>query len=144
MSYRIAVASSDGINIDQGFGAAKHFYIYEVEDTEYSLIEDRECTVDPSSPVRCEENARCGTDEDRGSGCGGRELHSDRISFVADCRCVLCKKIGFSVQKDLERKGILCFDIETGVFEALEKIVNYIYKTDNHISLINMKNTDSS
>ncbi len=139
MSYKIALASSDGINIDLGFGAAEHFYIYEVEGTEYSLLEDRECTADPSAPAGCEENAGCGTDGDRGFGCGGRGIHSARIAFVSDCRCVVCKKIGFSVQKDLERKGILSFDIETGISEALEKIVNYIYKTDNHISLIKHK-----
>ena len=63
---------------------------------------------------------------------------------MCDCRCVICSKIGLSAQKELERRGILSFDVETSVAEALEKIVNYIYKTDNHISLINIKNTQTA
>ena len=43
MSYRIAVASSDGISIDLHFGEADHFLIYEVEGMEYTLMGERRC-----------------------------------------------------------------------------------------------------
>ena len=46
MSYLIAVASSDGNNVDIGFGAAKGFRIYEVDGTDYKEKEYREFTED--------------------------------------------------------------------------------------------------
>ena len=41
MSYKIAVASSDGLQIDETFGAAKSFIIYEVADGIYRKLEER-------------------------------------------------------------------------------------------------------
>lgn len=41
MSYKIAVASSDGKQIDETFGSAKRFMIYEVADGIYKRLEER-------------------------------------------------------------------------------------------------------
>ena len=41
MSYRIAVASSDEKQIDESFGSAKRFIIYEVTDGIYKRLEER-------------------------------------------------------------------------------------------------------
>jgi predicted Fe-Mo cluster-binding NifX family protein len=136
MAYRIAVASSDGISIDLHFGEADHFLIYEVGGTAYGLIEDRrympEDHTDPASTSghRPEGGGCMGG----GGGCHGAS-HEARISSVSDCRCIICRKIGGDMQKALERKGISSYDVDCSVEEALEKIVSYIYKTDNHISL---------
>ncbi|MBQ8913143.1 MAG: hypothetical protein IJ054_03770 [Lachnospiraceae bacterium] len=41
MSYKIAVATSDEINVDETFGQAKRFIIYEVDGKTYKKIEER-------------------------------------------------------------------------------------------------------
>ena len=155
MSYKIAVASSDGIQIDETFGAAKRFLIYEVEDGAYRRLEeraadegktDRRGTQQESSfQNACNEKSACsaesachaesGCGNGTGGGCGGAGEASAKVELVSDCRCVVCKKIGFHIQKQLERKAISAFDVTCSVEEALEKISHYFTRMDNHESL---------
>ena len=91
MSYKIAVASSDGIQIDETFGAAKRFLIYEVEDGAYRRLEERAADEDKtdrrgtqqessfqnacnaksacSAESACHAESGCGNGT--GGGCGG-------------------------------------------------------------------------
>lgn len=155
MSYKIAVASSDGIQIDETFGAAKRFLIYEVEDGAYRRLEERAADEDKtdrrgtpqesSFQNACNEKNACnaesachaesGCGNGTGGGCGGAEEASAKVELVSDCRCVVCKKIGFHIQKQLERKAISAFDVTCSVEEALEKISHYFTRMDNHESL---------
>ena len=135
MAYRIAVASSDHIHIDTGFGEAKEFIIYEVEGTEYAESGIRKVPDQPDDETSyggCREGEGCGHGGS-GGGCRG----SRRVDMLSDTRCVICSVIGSGVQKMLSRKGISSFDIEGSIDETLEKIIAYISKIDNHISLIN-------
>ena len=143
MSYKIAVASSDGKQIDETFGSAKRFMIYEVADGIYKRLEERVFCEEETdnndvsivngcnSPVGCKKEGGCGT----GGGCGGAGEASAKVELVSDCRCVVCKKIGFDIQKQLERKAISAFDVTCPVEEALEKISHYFTRMDNHESL---------
>lgn len=139
MAYKIAVASSDGINIDLSFGVADEFLIYEINGNEYHLAETRNVYPNDSTEENksiSEKKTECGTGSGCAGGCGsGMEAHEEKISLIADCRCLICKKIGFSAQKAFEKRGITCFDIECRVEEALYKIAVYIDKIDRHISL---------
>ena len=137
MSYKIAIGSSDGINVDLKFGEVKSFLIYEV-DEEATLIENR--------IVNDEENnlteIACGSAENSnkagcggaGNGCKGPEEVISKVSLISDCRCVVCKKIGFQAQKQFEKKAISVFDVDCTVAEALKKITFYYNKIDNHKS----------
>lgn len=138
MAYKIAVASSDNKNVDISFGAASNFLIYEVEDLEFNLLEKREYRVSNESDVQsCDAKKDCKSPGcgEGGHGCGGASGVSDKVKIIEDCRCILCKKIGFQVQKQLEKKAIASFDIECDINEGLDKIVNYLYKVDHHQSL---------
>lgn len=123
MSYKIAVASSDGINIDLSFGAAVGFMIYEVEGDSYTLVEERE--VDITDQL-------CDVPESK---CGGVGNGSQKVELIADCRSVVCKKVGFNIQKQLERRAITSFGVTCTIGEALEKISTYYSRVDNHQSL---------
>ena len=141
MSYKIAVASSDEINVDETFGQAKRFLIYEADGNTYHLIEDRkDCIFAPESCIieescgaggGCGMGSGCGT----GGGCGGNGAVPEKISALFDCRAVVCKKIGTSAQKQFEKKAISYFDVSCTVKEALEKITFYFNRIDNHVSL---------
>lgn len=137
MSYKIAIGSSNGKNIDLKFGEVDEFLIYEV-DEEAKLLEKRtvkkeqEKNNNPNiSALKCGNKSGCGN---QGNGCSGSENVISKVSIIADCRCVVCKKIGFQAQKQFEKKAISVFDVECSVKDALEKITFYYKKIDNHES----------
>lgn len=148
MSYKIAVSSTDGIHIDQSFGATKEFYIYEVDGLLFALAEKRQeyashGEADNSKKEECTEyKKQCKQGGEggfgTGGGCGAGEGHTLKVSLVADCRCIVCNKIGFQAQKQLEKLAISSFDVECNIEDALGKITNYLYKSDSHQSLRGM------
>lgn len=150
MPYKIAVASSDGIHIDEAFGSAKEFLIYEVTDETYvksevrAVEEVRNAADEVSQPQKeaalqenCGNTGGCGKggcSSQAGGGCSGGGEVSEKVELVSDCRSIVCKKIGFHIQKQLERKAITSFDVDCTVEEALQKITAYFYKVDTHQS----------
>ena len=134
MSYKIAIGSSDGINIDLKFGEVTKFLIYEVAD-EITLAEEREfkAEVKPEtecSPSSCDSKG-CGGN---GHGCSGPDGIAEKVELISDCRALVCKTVGFQVQKQLEKKAISVFDVECEVKDALDKITFYYKRIDNHES----------
>ena len=128
MSYKIAVATSDGINVDETFGAAERFVIYEAESGKYHISEERTAGAESVSHCGSSDEKKC---EGKGGGCcGGSEEESEKVGRISDCRCVVCTKIGFHVQKQLQRKAISMFDVQCSVSEALDKITGYYKRID--------------
>lgn len=137
MAYRIAIATSDGTNIDGHFGSAPSFKIYEVEGEDVRVIEDRPVltVTDSQEGASCSSSEGCGNGgcgHGHGGGCGdglSSDL-SDRIDLLSDCRSVVCKKIGFQAHKTLERRAVSGFEVDTTVEEALRKITFYFGRID--------------
>jgi len=178
MSYKIAIASTDGIYVDAHFGGASSFLIYEVNgdgsyenkevrivsgtsgdrssdsiipsgETENSCGSGSDCTNKSnctSNANSCQRSSYASPNENEsvresGGGCGG---HSDskieaNVALIADCRCLLCYKVGAGAERQLERKAITAFQVNYKIKDALEKIINYYIKIDNHISLRNAR-----
>ncbi|OPX43076.1 dinitrogenase iron-molybdenum cofactor [Ruminiclostridium hungatei] len=137
MAYKIAIASSDEIHIDETFGAAKLFHIFEINDGKYEKVEERFANEN-NQESQCGVSGGCsreGCHSAVSSGCNGNEGNSKKVQLIADCRCVICKKIGFQIQKQLERKAITVFDVSCTVNQALEKILFYYGKIDKCQSL---------
>ncbi|MDR2024891.1 MAG: hypothetical protein LBQ71_16990 [Hungatella sp.] len=129
MPYKIAIASSDQVSIDGYFGSAPEFLVYEVADNgEYALLEIREAPVDPGSTSSCE--GAC-----QGNGCCGFLAGHPNVELIGDCRCVVCKKIGFHMQRQLEKKAISTFDVEGKIEDVLHRITLYFHRVDHHLPL---------
>ena len=144
MAYKIAVGSSDGIYVNLKFGEVAKFLIYEVSDeirlveerivrndTEIQKINENSCNISGCSKENCGGN---------GSGCNGSSDVISKVVLISDCRCVVCKKIGFQAQKQFEKKAISVFDVECEINEALEKIAFYYGKMDKHESFRKLNN----
>lgn len=144
MAYKIAVGSSDGIYVNLKFGEVTKFLIYEVSDeirlveerivrndTEIQKINENSCNISGCSKEDCGGN---------GSGCNGSSDVISKVVLISDCRCVVCKKIGFQAQKQFEKKAISVFDVECEINEALEKIAFYYGKMDKHESFRKLNN----
>ncbi len=135
MSYKIAVASSDDENINETFGSAKSFVIYEVTNGVYQKAEERISDAEETASKNNRNSGGCGNADGCGSGCGGQGEASSKVEIISDCRAVVCKKIGFHIQKQLERKAISAFDVSCTIEEALDKITAYYSRIDRHESL---------
>lgn len=135
--YKIAVASSDGKNIDVSFGGAAFFDIYKVSGKEYCLDEKREVPASGTGSKVSQGGSCGGIGNACGSNtkCGCNEGAADKVEIISDCRCIVCKKIGFQAAKQLEKRAIVGFDVECSIEEALIKIINYFDKMDSHQSL---------
>lgn len=126
MSYKIAVATSDGEKIDLHFGEAGVFYIYNVDGKDFVFLERR-------SDFRNDKKTAAG------EGCCHAEM-SGKIESLKDCRAVVASKIGFNAQKMLSKINVSIFDdVGCTVNEALKLIARYFYKVDNHLNLANEK-----
>lgn len=126
MSYKIAVATSDGEKIDLHFGAAEYFYIYNVDEKNISFLEKR-------SDFKNDKK----TSADEGECCG--EM-SGKVEALKDCRVIVASKIGFNAQKMLSKINVSIFDdLDCSVKDALESIAEYFYKVDNHQNLAERK-----
>jgi predicted Fe-Mo cluster-binding NifX family protein len=90
----IAVASKDGKQINQHFGHAERFLIYDVEEAGVRLVDEKKveryCTYDADHPLR-----------------------AHVLKAIADaltgCRAVVCAQIGQAPQDEMERLGIDAF-----------------------------------
>ena len=72
MSYKIAIASFDDEIINETFGSAKSFLIYEVINGVYKKAEERICVAEETvSKNNCNSDG-CGNTGNCGSGCGGQ------------------------------------------------------------------------
>ncbi len=126
LPLKIAVVSSDGINVDTHFGHAKRFLIYKLEDGKFIFDEERKAasseaeTREKSSAQNCNRNG-CGS----GGGCGGSGIESPNVALLSDCTGIVAAKFGQQIIRQLERKAVSIFDIECPIDFALEKLAAY-------------------
>ncbi len=106
---KVAVASTDGIVVNQHFGRAKEFYILEVneDDGKYNPVEKR--NVDSV--------CQGGNHDDAQLAAAARQL--------SDCQIVLVSRIGNRARYALEDAGIDAYEIPGIIGESVDKLVRY-------------------
>lgn len=100
---KVAVASTDGISINEHFGRSKEFLIYEVDEKgEYTFLERRENISSDAA----------------------QDLHGHIVSTTAellsDVEVVLAKQIGPGAEQELRNKGILALSVNSSIEKALQ------------------------
>lgn len=115
MSIKVAVASSDGKYINQHFGMASQFLIFELdEDGTHKFLELREnkpaCSTEGHSELSMEES----------------------VKLISDCQAVLAGQIGPGAIDILLKNNIDPYIAPTFIEDALEQLAG----------LKNEKNTD--
>jgi nitrogen fixation protein NifB len=94
----VAVASQEGVLVNQHLGVADRLLIWEKSDDGFRLVEDRPCPSPGSGSSRWEELA----------------------SLLSDCRAVLTAAAGSAPRKALEAQGIAVCEMEGVIDDALE------------------------
>ena len=140
MSYNIAVASTDGINIDKHFGTSDSFIIIRInDDGTYEklgerIVEESQNNNNSNISTNCGEGG-CG------HSCGG---HNDqaiqkKVEAISDCRCVLCFECGQGSERQLGKNNISVFAVSLKLDEALKIIIKYYKRSDGNQSLKNIR-----
>ena len=102
MSFKVAVASSDGKFVNQHFGRAEKFLIFELKDDgEYEFLELRE-----TAP-------RCG---------GSADLKRKTLDMISDCGIILISQIGPGAANKLISRGIEPLIMPMFIEDALKEL----------------------
>ncbi|MBV4420388.1 nitrogenase cofactor biosynthesis protein NifB [Clostridium tyrobutyricum] len=110
-NYRIAVSSKTGVNIDQHFGHASEFYIYDVINGQIKFKEKR------SVSKYCNGIEDCEKQEDK---------ILDIIKTIEDCNAVLVLRAGFEPANRLKKSGIRIFQMYDEINSGIEKAVKLL------------------
>lgn len=106
MPIRVAAASSDGKYVNQHFGKADKFLIFDIKNNEeHEFIELRETTP------------RCG---------GDPNLKKETIELISDCDILLVSQIGPGAQKKLINRGVRPLIMPVFIEDALEKLYSVL------------------
>ena len=105
MSFKVAVASSDGKFVNQHFGMAQQFLIFEIDDEgEYKFIELRKNV--PACDVE-------GHTED---------AMTRSIELISDCKAIIASQIGPAAIDFLLKNNIEPYIAPTFIDEALKQL----------------------
>lgn len=108
MSYKIAIASSDGKFVNQHFGRATQFLIVELKDDgSYEFLETRKnkpaCTVE-----------------------GHDATIDESLDIISDCEAVLVSQVGPGAADLLIERGIQPVIIPMLIDDAIKKVYDLI------------------
>jgi nitrogen fixation protein NifB len=106
---RVAVATSTGAFIDEHFGQATRFLIFELTETGFHQVAVRES------------RQGCGG----GCDCGAEKPVQSAVELATDCQAVLVTQIGDHGLKRLAARGILAFESTDPVGEALQELADH-------------------
>jgi predicted Fe-Mo cluster-binding NifX family protein len=102
MSFKVAVASSDGKYVNQHFGKARSFLIFEVKDDgKYEFLELRK-----TAP-------RCG---------GSVDLKEKTLDMLSDCDILLVSQIGPGAATRLTARGVEPLIMPMFIEDALKEL----------------------
>ena len=105
MSYRIAVASTDGKVINIHFGRADKFLVFEVEDSTYHFIELRSSNP-PCFDFQHEQS-----------------VMDAAVDILSDCEAVFALRIGPGAARALIMRGIRPFEAGCFIEDAIKKYI---------------------
>lgn len=106
--YQIAVATSDGIVVNQHFGRTDQFIIYGVDhDSAVDFLEERK--VIPICQAGNHDDARM----------------KECAQKLSDCKYVLVSRIGQGASNVLEQEGIIPIELPGFIKESIQKIISY-------------------
>lgn len=111
---KVAFATTDGVSVNEHFGRAGMFVIYELDSNGYSLLETR----------RFAEGRDTAVEETKGMGKIHDERVDNKVDRISDCRIIYLTEIGGPSAARLARKGIMPVKVKepVGIEESIKKL----------------------
>ena len=104
---KIAIATSDGFTVNEHFGHAKFFRIYELRDDGYEFTEVRDAVA------ACQHSL------------GHDTTRFDKIiELLSDCDELLVQRIGQGAAAYLIARNVRVFEVSGAIDEVLKKIIS--------------------
>lgn len=103
---KIALTSKNGVDVDEHFGRATFFRIYELSENSYLFLESRDA-------VAACQHARSHSKTD----------FDTVIDLLSDCDALLVEKIGEGAASYLISKGVRVFEVSGSIDAVLNKII---------------------
>lgn len=115
---KVAFATTDGINVNEHFGRAGMFAIYELGREGYSLVEMR----------RFAEGRDTAVEGTKGMGKVHDERVDNKVDRISDCRIIYMTEIGGPSAARLTRKGIMPVKVKepVSIDESLDKLLDTV------------------
>ena len=104
---KVAVATSDGFEVNEHFGHAKFFRVYELGESEYTFLEVRDAVA------ACQH--QLGHDTTR---------FDKIIELLSDCDALLVQKIGEGAAAYLIQKNVRVFEVSGSIDAVLKKFIS--------------------
>ena len=114
---KVAFATTDGINVDEHFGRAGSFAIYDLSRTGYQFTELRKFADGVDQAV-------VGTRE---QGAVHDEAVQDKVDRLADCKMVYMTEIGGPSAARLVKKGIMPMKVKAVI--SIEDSIKQLHET---------------
>ena len=105
MKVKIAIASTDGKVVNEHFGRAKHFHIFEIELNNYKYLETRNVNS-------------CCTGEGHSNA-----AFDEVIEGIKDCIAIVVAKIGDRASLYMGKKGFTVFEAPYLIDSVINKII---------------------
>ena len=103
--YRIGIASSDGLAVDQHFGKVNRFLIVETDDAGgFTAVEERHLIYRRNDEKQIFKNA----------------------ALLTDCDYLLVSRIGENALNIFKNKGISVYEIPGLIENAVERLIKHI------------------
>ena len=103
---RLAIATSDGFAVNEHFGHAKFFRVYDISNDGYDFIEVRDAVA------ACQQTL------------GHDTTRFDKIiELLSDCDAVLVQKIGEGAAAYLIERGVRVFEVSGSIDGVLKKLI---------------------
>lgn len=111
---KVAFATTDGISVNEHFGRAGMFVIYELNSSGHSLLEVR----------RFSEGRDTAVEQTKGMGRLHDEQVENKVDRISDCRIIYLTEIGGPSAARLARRGIMPVKVKepVGIEESVQKL----------------------
>lgn len=106
-NLRVAVASKDNITVNQHFGHARGFYIYDIGADGVHLREFRHVKTSCAGPENCAQD-------------GGEALFA--LGQISDCEALICARIGRHPRQVLEQAGLEVIETLNAIESELHRL----------------------
>jgi nitrogen fixation protein NifX len=115
---KVAFATTDGTTIDEHFGRAGMFAVYDLKKDGYTFLEIRKFSDGRDSAI----------EETRGSGAIHDDMVQKKVDKLADCRIIYLTEIGGPSAARLVKKGIMPVKVKENVSieESLIKLAQTV------------------
>ncbi len=103
---KVAVATSDGFEVNEHFGHAKFFRVYELGESDYTFLDVRDAVA------VCQHSL------------GHNTTRFDKIiELLSDCDALLVQKIGGGAAAYLIQKNVRVFEVSGSIDAVLKKFI---------------------